>query len=163
MQVVISIKIKEASKLEHRKSHFNLNFQQHFGCSHYFTYCCSLHNWSWLYKFISGDITLSNFGERTKKEGVIWASKSFSCMGASWVARSCPTLYNPMNCSPPGSSVHGIAQARILAWVAISFSKGIFITQGLNPHLLLGRWILYHWATWEAPLNYVLNIVTDML
>ena len=30
------------------------------------------------------------------------------------VAKSCPTLYNPMNCSPPGSSVHGILQARIL-------------------------------------------------
>ena len=40
-----------------------------------------------------------------------------------------------MNCSPPGSSVHGISQARILEWVAISFSRGIFLTQGLNPCL----------------------------
>ena len=40
------------------------------------------------------------------------------------VAKSCLTLCNPMNCSPPGSSVHGISQARILEWVAISFSKG---------------------------------------
>ena len=52
------------------------------------------------------------------------------------VARSCPTLCNPMDCSPPGSSVHGISQARILEWVAISFSRGIFPTQGLNPCLL---------------------------
>ena len=36
----------------------------------------------------------------------------------------CPTLWDPMNCSPPGSSVHGIAQARILEWVDISFSRG---------------------------------------
>ena len=39
------------------------------------------------------------------------------------VTQSCPTLCNPMDCSPPGSSVHGILQARILEWVAISFSR----------------------------------------
>ena len=39
-------------------------------------------------------------------------------------AQSCPTLCGPMDCSPPGSSVHGILQARILEWVAISFSRG---------------------------------------
>ena len=41
-------------------------------------------------------------------------------------AQSCPTLYNPMDCSPPGSSVHGILQARILEWIAIPFSSGSF-------------------------------------
>ena len=40
------------------------------------------------------------------------------------VTQSCLTLCNLMNCSPPGSSVHGILQARILEWVAISFSRG---------------------------------------
>ena len=40
------------------------------------------------------------------------------------VAKLCLTLYNSMNCSLPGSSVHGIIQARILEWVAISFSRG---------------------------------------
>ena len=39
------------------------------------------------------------------------------------VAKSCPTLCDPMDCSLPGSSVHGIFQARVLEWVAISFSK----------------------------------------
>ena len=38
------------------------------------------------------------------------------------VAKSCPTLCNLMNCSLPGSSVHGILQARIVEWLAISFS-----------------------------------------
>ena len=38
--------------------------------------------------------------------------------------QSCPTLCNPMDCSPPGSSVHGILQARILEWVPISLSTG---------------------------------------
>ena len=58
-----------------------------------------------------------------------------------------------MDCSPSGFSVQGILQARILEWVAVSSSRGIFLTQGSNPHLLVGRPILYHWATWEAPNN----------
>ena len=37
----------------------------------------------------------------------------------------CPTLCNPMDCSPPGSSVHGILQERILEWVSISSSKDL--------------------------------------
>ena len=41
-----------------------------------------------------------------------------------WVTQSCPTLCNPMDCSPPGSFVHGILQTRTLEWVAISFSRG---------------------------------------
>ena len=42
---------------------------------------------------------------------------------------------DPMDCILPGSSVHGILQARILKWVAIPFSRGIFLIQGLNPGL----------------------------
>ena len=52
------------------------------------------------------------------------------------ISQSCPTLCHPMDCSPPGSSVHRILQARILEWVAISFSRGIFLTQRSNPGLL---------------------------
>ena len=40
------------------------------------------------------------------------------------VTQSCLTLCNLMDCSPPGSSVHGILQARILEWLAIPFSRG---------------------------------------
>ena len=40
-------------------------------------------------------------------------------------AQSCPTLCDPMDCSSPGSSVHGISQARILEWVAIPFSRDL--------------------------------------
>ena len=43
--------------------------------------------------------------------------------GKVLVTHLCPTLYDPMDCSPPGSSVHGILQARILEWVAIPFSR----------------------------------------
>ena len=65
--------------------------------------------------------------------------------------QSCPTLCDPTDCSPPGSSVHGILQVGILGWVDISSSKGIFLTQGLNPHLsYIGRQIFFCWATREA-------------
>ena len=60
------------------------------------------------------------------------------------VARSCPTLCDPTDCSPPVSSVHGIFEARILEWIAIPFSRGIFLTQGSNPGLLHCRRTLYH-------------------
>ena len=49
--------------------------------------------------------------------------------------------------SPPGFSIHGILQARILEWVAIPSSRGVFQTQGLKPHLLHHRQILYCRAT----------------
>ena len=44
--------------------------------------------------------------------------------GGGLVTKSCPTVYDPMDCSLPGSSVHGIFQERILEWVVISFSRG---------------------------------------
>ena len=47
------------------------------------------------------------------------------------VTQLCLTLCHSMDCSLPGSSVHGISQARILEWVAIPF-PGVFLTQGLN-------------------------------
>ena len=59
------------------------------------------------------------------------------------VAQSCPTLCSPMDCSLPGSSVHGILQARILELVAIPSSRGSS-PQGSNAGLLHCRWILYH-------------------
>ena len=43
---------------------------------------------------------------------------------SSEIAQSCPTPHDPVGCSLPGSSIHGILQARILEWVAISFSRG---------------------------------------
>ena len=59
----------------------------------------------------------------------------------------CATLCDPMDCSPPGSSVHGILQARILEWVVVSSSRGILLTQGLNSLsyvFYIGRQVLYH-------------------
>ena len=43
------------------------------------------------------------------------------------VAQSCPTLSDPMDCSPPGSSIHGIFQARVLEWIAVAFSNKVLV------------------------------------
>ena len=58
------------------------------------------------------------------------------CLVASVMSNLCDS----MDCSLSGSSVHGILQARILEWVAISPSRGIFLTYGLNPRLLSLYW-----------------------
>ena len=57
---------------------------------------------------------------------------------------------NPMDCSPPGSFIHGISQARILKWVSISFSRGSSQLRDWTCVSCIGRQILYHWATREA-------------
>ena len=85
------------------------------------------------------------------------------------VAQLCPTLCHPTDCSPPGSSVHGILQAKILEWVAVPFSRGssqprdrtqVFHIAGqfftvsvlhlLNPYCILGT------------LNVFLNCVSTL-
>ena len=61
----------------------------------------------------------------------------------SEVTQSCPTLSDPMDCSLPGSSVHGIFQATVLEWGAISFSKSLLILVFLIITILLGvQWYL---------------------
>ena len=66
------------------------------------------------------------------------------------VAQSCPTLCDPMVCSPPGSSVHGILQARILEWVAIPFSRGSSQPRdGTQVSCIAGRFFA-NWTTREA-------------
>ena len=91
------------------------------------------------------------------------------------VSQLCLTLCNPMDCSPPGSSAHGISQARILEWVAIPFSKEssppkdraqvsciegrLFTIWATNKALMLGRLRAGRevgargWDAWMAPLT----------
>ena len=68
----------------------------------------------------------------------------------SEVAQSCPTLCDPVDCSLPGSSVHGIFQARILEWVAISFSRGSSWPRDRTRVSRIGGRHLNLWATREA-------------
>ena len=60
--------------------------------------------------------------------------------GESEVAQLCLTLCDPMDCSPPGSSIHGIFQARVLEWGAIAFST--LVVQWIEIHLSVqGTWV----------------------
>ena len=54
------------------------------------------------------------------------------------------------DCRLSGSSVHGISQARIMAWVAISFPRGSSWPRDWRRVSCIGRWILLHWTTWES-------------
>ena len=86
------------------------------------------------------------YGKGLENEGVREACLSSN---SRLVAKKCPTPCHPMACSPPGSSVQGISQARVLEWVAISFSRGSSQPRD-QTHLL-------HWqvgslrvCTWEV-------------
>ena len=71
-------------------------------------------------------------------------------MWKALVSQLCPTLCDPMDCSPPGSSVHGILQARILEWVAISFSRGSSQPRDWTQLSHTAGRLFTHWATREA-------------
>ena len=79
----------------------------------------------------------------------------------SEVAQSCPTLTNPMDCSPPGSSVHGIFQARVLEWGAIAFSglwtRSLLTMVGVLSH----AWVLMEKSelAWFCSTNLIIEQV----
>ena len=69
-------------------------------------------------------------------------------------AQSCPVLCDPMDCSPPGSSVHGILQARIPEWAAMPSSRGSSQPRDQTQVSCTGKWIFYHWTTWKPGCCY---------
>ena len=118
--------------------------------------CCC-----WVTKFMSNSFMTSwtvahqaplSMGFPGKNTGV-GCQFLLQCMkvkSESEVAQSWPTLSDPMDRSPPSSSVHGIFQARILEWVAISFSWGSSQPRDRTHVSCIGRWVLYCWASREA-------------
>ena len=84
------------------------------------------------------------------KRLLLRAGRNWACMQT--FEELCPTLCDPMDCSPPGSSIHGIPQARTLEWIAISSSKGSSWPRD-RTHVscisCTGRWRLHQWAIWE--------------
>ena len=91
----------------------------------------------------------------------------FNCRDLAIVVESlklCPTLRDPMDCSPLGSSVHGISQA-IVGWVTISFSKEYSQCRD-RTHICIGSEILYCWATREVlqrPQTRLFEMSSDVL
>ena len=78
----------------------------------------------------------------------IW-SHNFRCVCAK-LFQSCSTLCDPMDYNPPGSSVHGILQARILEWVAMSSSRGSSQPRDWTWISCIAGGFFTHWVTWEA-------------
>ena len=79
----------------------------------------------------------------------------------SEVAQSCPTLHDPMDCSAPGSSVHGIFQARVLEWVAIAFSRlilNLIIFSCPGKNFLKKKSITYLWPFLLSTQKHHLNL-----
>ena len=67
------------------------------------------------------------------------------------VVQLCLTFCDPMDCSPPGSSVYGILQAKIVEWAAMPFSRDL-PNPGIKPYIsLIGRQILYHLSHQGSP------------
>jgi len=70
------------------------------------------------------------------------------------VTQSCPILCDPMDCSLPGSSVHGLLQARILEWVGIPFVRGSSWPRGGTPVSYIAGIFFTIWVTREAQKSY---------
>ena len=78
----------------------------------------------------------------------------------SEVAQSCPTLSDPMDCSLPGSSIHGIFQARVLEWGATAFSDAytttcLFMYPSVNPWVAFSNWLLWIRLLWTWTHKYL--------
>ena len=100
----------------------------------------------WLYS-LQSKVEKLYTASKNKVRGSLWLrSWTPYCKVKVKVAQSCLTLYDPMN-----HRVHEILQTRILEWVAFPFSRGIFLTQGLNPGLSHCRWLLYQLSHKRSP------------
>ena len=90
------------------------------------------HDMYWVGQNVHSGFSITSHGKKFELKSEIFGQPNTCCIcrfprkKVKWseVAQSCPTLCDPMDCSLPGSSVHRIFQARVLEWVAISFSRG---------------------------------------
>ena len=98
------------------------------------------------YCFYRAKITMVWTKSHITKKALDAKSQGHMCM-CSKSLQLCPTLWDTMDCSPPGSSVHGILQARILEWVAVPSSRGSS-KPGIEPR----SYVLLHWQAGSLPL-----------
>ena len=108
----------------------------------------------WIQHHILANIPMVRLSQlAAAAEWIVWGLSFHPHMLCSRsVTQSCLTLWDPMDCSPPGPSVHG-SQAKILQWVITSYSRGsppLRDQTHVSCIFCIGRQILYHWVTWEA-------------
>ena len=91
----------------------------------YLWYDKTIHDYTYVMNILfSVTVEKQNYWFFKKLTHLLWRNKPWMKLGVKvWVIQSCPTLCDPIDYSPPGSSVSGIFQARILEWVAISSSR----------------------------------------
>ena len=102
------------------------------------------HDWVTSLHFTSSSCALTGIWIRLM---CVWIRLVCVCV---LVAQLCLTLCNPMDRSPPGSSVHGILQARILEWVAVPFSRGSSQPREQTPGFCVAGRVFTIWATRES-------------
>ena len=122
---------------------------------------CLSHEWMWEFVKPGHKATLQVLIHFARKEmqgqfcskGILqewedrWPSVSHPCVRVCSVAQLCLTLCDPTNCSPPGSSVHEILQARVLEWVAIAFSGGSSLPRDRTQVSCIADKCFTIWAT----------------
>ena len=96
---------------------------------------------------------LLEFLLRAMRKNLFCASVVYAVLYS--VAQSCLTLCNPIDCSPPGSSVHGILQARILEWVAMSSSRGSSQPRDWNQFSHITGGFFTIWTTRESSASLI--------
>ena len=125
-----------------------------------FFWCCHAHlnngtetfvnksKWSWKEENVCEVFPSQCRGRETNSTSM---PELLTLGGYCHILQLCPTLWDPTDCSTPGSSVHGILQARLLVWVAILFSRGSsWPRDWTEVSCVAGRFFTI-WATREAP------------
>ena len=115
------------------------------------------YNSNWVYSHRAQ--VLKDLGCRQRWR-VIFSFCDYECV--CLVTQLCQTLCDPMDCSPPGSSVHGTSQARILEWVAISFSRGSLCPRDQIQVSWIAGVFFNIWATREALLWFYLFLIPQI-
>ena len=102
---------------------------------------CTSYNWVWR------DCPIFYNGSSFHRRSFEWASACVLCL----VVQSCPTFCKPMDCSPPGSSVHGDSPGKNTGEGCSALLQGVFPAQGSNPGLPHCRWILFQLSHQGSP------------
>ena len=130
-------------------------------CPGYYKECCDEHCGAWVSFrsgrkgsfYMSGLNSVLGKLEGESQEVKILCDFSGRNGGGGLVTKSCPTLCDPLDYSRPGSSVHEILQARILEWVAISFSRGSCWPRNQTHISCIAGRLFTDWAVREAGMN----------
>ena len=93
------------------------------------------------------------FSKQEYWNGLPFPSPMHEVKSESEVSQSCLTLSDPMDCSPPGSSVHGIFQARVLEWGAIDFSVMNYTVHGILQARIL-EWVTFPFSRGSSQQRY---------